>query len=99
RIELPACPVSPASSSSPSNPTSLSSPVMKTDISAKAEFAGEAGFTGESRPAGIIARKLEITELSEILRTSDKIEDAEPPSNLEFLELTDSDSGSLELSN
>ncbi len=102
RIELPACPASPASFSSPlnpSDPSSLSSPVMKTEISAKAEFAGEAGFAGEGRPAGIIARKLEITELSEILRTSDKIENAEPSSNLEFLKLTDSDSGSLELSN
>ncbi|MDD4619551.1 MAG: exonuclease SbcCD subunit D [Methanosarcina sp.] len=102
RIEIPACPASSASFSSPlnpSDPSNLSSPVMKTEISAKAEFAGEAGFAGESRPAGIIARKLEITELSEILRTSDKIENAEPPSNLEFLKLTDSDSGSLELSN
>jgi DNA repair exonuclease SbcCD nuclease subunit len=96
RIELPACPSSPASSSSPS---SLSSHVMKTEISAKAEFAGEAGFAGESRPVGIIAGKLEITELSGVLRTSDEIENAEQPSNSEFLELTDSDSGPLELSN
>ena len=99
----PSSPSSPTSPASSSSPTGLSSPVMKTEISSKAKFAGEAGFAGESRPAGKIAGKiagkLEITELSGILRTSDEIEDAEPPSNSEFLVLPNSDSGSVELSN
>ncbi len=93
RIELPACSASPASFSSPlnpSDPSSLSSPVMKTEISAKAEFAGEAGFAGESRPAGIIARKLEITELSEILGTSGT-SGKSPETGIEFLKYKDNE--------
>ncbi|WP_292379912.1 metallophosphoesterase family protein [Methanosarcina sp. UBA289] len=45
-----------------------------------ADDAGEAGFAGKKRPAGIVTGKLEITELSGILRTSDKINNTEKKS-------------------
>lgn len=45
-----------------------------------ADDAGEAGFAGKKRPVGIVTGKLEITELSGILRTSDKIKNTEKKS-------------------
>ncbi|HET8688222.1 MAG TPA: DNA double-strand break repair protein Mre11, partial [Methanosarcina sp.] len=44
------------------------------------EFAGKTGLAGKNMPAGIIAGKLEITELSGILRTSEGIENTEKKS-------------------
>ena len=46
-------------------------PATETEFSSKAEFAAK------TRPAGIIAGKLEITELSGILRTSNRTENTE----------------------
>jgi hypothetical protein len=65
-------------------------PATKIEISEKAEFAGEAGFVGKYNPAGVIAGKLEITELSGILRTSSGIENTEKKSTKKSIEASKS---------
>jgi exonuclease SbcD len=85
RIEVPASPISPASSTSDSGfsgleelkPSGESEPdknfrsAMEIGFAGKAEFSGETGLSGKTRPIEVIAGKLEITELSGVLRTSD----------------------------
>ena len=94
RIEVPASPIYPASSASDSGfpglgelkPSDESEPgknfrsAMEIAFSGNAEFSGETGLSGKTRPLGVIAGKLEITELSGVLKTSDR--DEKPESEL-----------------
>lgn len=52
----------------------------------QAELIGKAGFEEKSQPSGIIPGKLEITEFSGILRTSDEIEHTEKKNTIKSTE-------------
>jgi DNA repair exonuclease SbcCD nuclease subunit len=76
-------------------------PATEIEYSEKAEFAGEAGFAGKTRHVGAISGKLEITELSGILRTSDGNENPEKKStkkNTEALKSIEISASSLDSS-
>jgi len=72
-------------------------PASEIGFSGKTEFSGEAGFNGKNRPAGRIVGKLEITELSGILRTSDGTENSEKKVIGENTEVSAANLGSLGL--
>lgn len=78
RIEIPA---NSASSNCSAYAAGAASSAANTGLlefeEIKPDTAEEAEFAGKDRPAGVIAGKLEITELSGILRTSDRIKNTE----------------------
>lgn len=82
RIEIPSNTTSsdePAYTSGSASSTTTTGFLEFEEINA--DDAGEAGFAGKKRPAEmIVTGKLEITELSGVLRTSDKINNTEKKS-------------------
>lgn len=78
RIEIPANSSSPDGSADiPSAASSAITPKLLEFEEINPDTVGEAGFVGKNGSEGIVSDRLEITELSGILRTSDRIKNAE----------------------
>ena len=78
RIEIPTNSASPDGSAYTANAASSATTtgILKFE-EINPDYVGETGFVGKNRPDGIVPGKFEITELSGILRTSDRIKNTE----------------------